>query len=679
MTDEVQASTTEALDTARSECRAAAEVATARLKRLLFAAFDDSETAYNRLCVLVRAQGVERTAALLERQRLGDLAVHIGFPRGRLFGLLGPNRAAREALRELPDALRDQMTLVHKFADLTLAWRSVREREDSLRLQRTVLTRGQERDRRRGRATDRRRSIVAMDILALLAQAIATAVYWATVGILHGAWWLARTFGKGLARLVRRRSTTFGSARWATLWELWWGGVWGGKGLIVGQAWGRFLRFNQDGYVILFAPTRTGKGVGVVIPNLLSYQGSVVCTDPKGENSAITARYRATLGEVVTLNAIEPELSDTFNPLDMIRLGTIHEADDALELARLLIIPDSSGGGHWDNRATQLLQGLILYTCHRYAGMSELRNLAKVRSLVALGWGGLEGVFTEASRLGPTTLREIATGFTGMDASEEAKSILSTADKAISLWGADRPAGMVSATSSFDFRAFNRRTMTCFVMVDEEKLPISAGFLRVMMGCALVAMTRAKSEAPPKVPTLLLFDEAAAMGRIEPLETGVGYLATYARLILVFQDLDQIQRTYPKARSMIANAGCKVAFGVNDIETARMLADTIGHTTTVSRSTGESQRNVDLVQQQLNQGRSEAGRYLRDPSEIMRMPRHRAMVFFNGPVTYPVMARKVRYFRVWRWFGRWDKWRPRRATVLPFRPQPPSGDVQAAA
>lgn len=373
-------------------------------------------------------------------------------------------------------------------------------------------------------------------------------------------------------RLARGTSTTFGSARWARLPELILGRVWGGNGLIVGKAWGRFLRFNQDGYVLLFAPTRSGKGVGVVVPNLLDYKGSIICTDPKGENSAITSRHRSTLGQVVTLNAIQPELSDRFNPLDMVRVGTYHEADDALELAKLLVIPDSSEG-HWDTRATQLLQALILYVCRGYAETPELRNLAKVRSLVALGWDGLAPVIEEASFLGSPTLRETMTSFKGVADTPEAKSVLSNAEKAMALWAADRPAGMISLDSTFDFRDFNRQTMTCFIMVDEEKLQIYAGFLRVMMGCALMAMTRAKTEVPPKIPTLLLLDEAAAMGRIEPLETGVGYLAAYARLILVFQDLNQLRRTYPKAESMAANAGCKVAFGVNDTETAKMAPE----------------------------------------------------------------------------------------------------------
>ncbi|TBG08423.1 type IV secretory system conjugative DNA transfer family protein [Rhizobium leguminosarum] len=457
-----------------------------------------------------------------------------------------------------------------------------------------------------------------------------------------------------------KRSVTFGSARWARFHELIWGGVWGGDGLIVGKKWGRFLRFNRDGYVLLFAPTRTGKGVGLVVPNLIAYKGSVICSDPKGENSAITARHRASLGRSVSLNAIAPHMSDSFNPLDLVRIGTFHEADDALELAKLLVIPDSASGGHWDNRATQLLQGLIIYTCLRYANVPELRNLAKIRSLVASGWSGISSTIADDAReLGSTSLREFMQAFQEMEASEEARSILSNADKAMALWSADRPAGLVSMSSSFDFRDFNREVMTCYLIVDEEKLPIYAGFLRVMMGCALIAMTRGKEEAPPRYPTLLLLDEAAAMGRIEPLETGVGYLASYARMILVFQDLNQLRRTYPKADSIIANANCKVAFGVNDVASAKDLADAIGKTTVFNRDG------------------TEVSRYLLDPAEVTRLSPRKAVIFFSGAVKFPVLAGKVRYFKVWRWRGKWDRWRPRAAKVIPLL-RPSSSHDRAA-
>lgn len=458
--------------------------------------------------------------------------------------------------------------------------------------------------------------------------------------------------------LIRRSRGTFGSARFARLWELWWYSLFGGDGIIVGKRWGRFIRFNGQGYALVFGATRSGKGAGIIVPALLDYKGSVVCIDPKGENHAITARARMLRGPIFTLNVTDPVLSDAFNPLTLIRVNTSHEADDAAELANLLVTADHQSQ-HWDDKARDLLQCLMLYVVRRYAQTPELMTLARLRSLVALGWDGLEAVFDEARELGSPSLRDFAGGFLGMDKSEEARSILSNADKAVKLFAADRPAGMVTRASDFDIMDLNRQVMSLFIIVDEEKLVTYRPFIRILTGCALMAMTRAKAEAPPPVPTLLIFDEAAAVGRLENLETGVAYLAAYAKLLLVYQDLSQLRRTTPMADSIVANATCRIAMGVNDLETAKALAESIGPETVRSRSNGRSQRNVDMLAQQHNSGQSETQRMLLDPSEILRLPRHQSIIFFGAPVKlrFPIRARKVRYFREWRWRGTWDRWR----------------------
>jgi type IV secretion system protein VirD4 len=474
---------------------------------------------------------------------------------------------------------------------------------------------------------------------------------------------LATRFSFGIivlgSRLVLLRflssAGTHGSARWATAWELFRSGALGRTGLIVGKKWGHFVRFSRDGFVLLFAPTRTGKGYSVVIPNLLTYPGSIIVIDIKGENHAVTARARAHKGKVWTLNVLDPASSDAFNPLDMIQVATWHEADDAKQLADLLIIP-THDGEHWDEKARSLLATVLLYVCHKYRGMPELCTLAQVRALASQEWTGLEATLRDALTLSSISLREEATSLLAMEQSDEMKSVKSTMDKATGIWSIDKPAGIVSLRSDFRFEQLNQQVGTVYVMVPEEKLAIYRGFLRAIIGCAIFAMTRQKQHLP-KTKTLLLLDEAAALGRIQPIEDGVGYLAAYMNMIMVWQDLDQLERTYSRARSIIANAGCKVAFNVSDIDTARMLADSIGHTTILSHSAGRSQANVDLMRHNTSEGVSEAARYLLDPAEIMRLPDRRALILMPRQVAYPILATKVRYWLERRWKGLWDHWR----------------------
>jgi type IV secretion system protein VirD4 len=175
-----------------------------------------------------------------------------------------------------------------------------------------------------------------MDILRLLV--------FLTVLAAKLTWKLLKLVFAGVRLVLRRKPTTFGSAAWASWPQLVRAGVWRGRnGLIVGKAWGRLLRFRGEGALLVAAPQGSGKGAGIVVPNLLDYPGSVICTDPKGENAHITGRHRATLGPVFRLDAISPATSHRFNPFDMVRLGTEMEFDDAEMLADLIGVVSENG------------------------------------------------------------------------------------------------------------------------------------------------------------------------------------------------------------------------------------------------------------------------------------------------------------------------------------------------
>jgi type IV secretion system protein VirD4 len=452
-----------------------------------------------------------------------------------------------------------------------------------------------------------------------------------------------------------------GTARFATRWELLWSGVRRGNGPIVGRKGRSFLRFNKDGMITVFAPMGAGKGVGIVIPNLLDYRGSIVCTDIKGENSAITRRRREQMGVVRVLDSTSPETSDHFNPLDHIRVGSFHERDDAEALARLMIVPDDKSG-HWDAKAEGLLACLILHVMRLEP---EHRNLAQVRTLSTLPPESLKELLKSISTSGPRAAAEVAASFLSMDGSEEFRSVLSNAEKATRVWTAGGPAGEISRYSDLNLGNLVRQVKTIYLVVDEEKLDIYAGFLRVMVGSVINALTRAKNQPRPKAKVLLLLDEAAALGNLEPLERGIGYLRAYCTPLLVFQDMSQLRAIYQRAGSFLANATCKVFFNVADLDAARFVSEIIGQTTSLSHNAGRSHSNLDPIRQHHSLGQSETGRWLLDPSEVMRLPGRRAIVVYRSDILrYPVLASKVNYRSWWhlRWRGQFDSWLTSRAS-----------------
>lgn len=498
--------------------------------------------------------------------------------------------------------------------------------------------------------------------------------------MVHKLLWLARVtwlVTRGLlraARLVFKLLRTLhrwggftpggalGSARFATNWEILWSGVRRGSGPIIGRKGRSLLRFNKDGMITVFAPMGAGKGVGVVIPNLLDYRGSIVCTDIKGENSAITRRRREQLGAVRVLDTTDPANSDHFNPLDLIRTGSFHERDDAEALARLMIIPDEKTS-HWDAKTEGLLACLILHVLRLD---QECRNLAQVRSLSTLPPESLKELLQSISTGGPRAAAEIAASFLSMDGSEEFRSVLSNTEKATRVWTAGGPAGEISRYSNCDLGKLVQQVKTIYLVVDEEKLDIYAGFLRVMVGSVINTLTRAKNLPRPRHKVLLLLDEAAALGNLEPLERGVGYLRAYCTPLLVFQDMSQLRAIYRRAGSFLANATCKVFFNVADLDAARFVSEIIGQTTSLSRNEGTSRTNLDPLRQHFSLGQAEAARWLIDPSEVMRLPGRRAIVIYRSDILrHPVLASKVNY-RSWRnlrWRGKYDTWPATQASI----------------
>lgn len=463
-----------------------------------------------------------------------------------------------------------------------------------------------------------------------------------------------------LALGTTRRRITHGSARWASWWSMARAGVLASRGIIVARAWGRFIRYNGDGAILVYAPMGTGKTSGLVLPALLEASPrAIVCTDPKGECLAVAGRWRATLGPVWQLNAIAPATSHRLNPLDLIRLGTHHEADDAAMLADLLVISESSEE-HWDSSAKQLITALIRHLMNAYP--PQLRTLSTLRELVASEGQALVDVLTAmASSTIPSVAEEGRVTLASLG-SHEMTSIMKNAAKCLAFWSKDRIGGVLTAASDFDLLAIHRKTKTIFICVPEDKLPVYRPFLRMMMGCAIAAAVRGKDFPRPQHKPLLLIDECPALGYLEMLASGLGYLRAYAQTLLVFQDLGQLKRIYGQhgARTFMAASGCQVAFNVNDNETARELADAIGMTTVLSKSESGSHAASALLNEREQTSASETRRHLMDPSEVRRLPAHRCLVLLSG--LPPLLARKVRHYRIRAWKGRWDAWRV--STVL---------------
>ena len=158
------------------------------------------------------------------------------------------------------------------------------------------------------------------------------------------------------------KRSLFGDARWASKREIWRAGLLGAKGIVVGTYGRRYLMFGGSQHVILSAPTRSGKGVGIVIPNLLTWSDSAVVLDIKQENHAVTSAYRSKHGQPCYL--FNPAASDyrthRYNPLAYISADPNFRIDDIQKIANMLF-PDQQGVDPiWTATPRSLFLGIVL-------------------------------------------------------------------------------------------------------------------------------------------------------------------------------------------------------------------------------------------------------------------------------------------------------------------------------
>ena len=445
-------------------------------------------------------------------------------------------------------------------------------------------------------------------------------------------------FLPGLWRLLNRRPDGHGSARWAKRSDLVRSGLLGAvrRGGVYVGAWrckgrARYLRHDGPEHVLAFAPTRSGKGVGLVIPTLLSWRESAVVLDIKGENWEKTAGWRQQgAGQrVIRFDPGDPK-SARFNPLAEIRLRSAHEVADVQNIATMLVDPKGEGfeDKHWSQTAWSLLVGAILHVCYREMHRGQMGTLAEVADELsrdrkcadlAERWlrfdhAGANERWHSSTSSTPThpvvasVAREMA-----QRPEKYAASVLSSARAFLTLY---RDPLIAAATSESDFGVRDLlggdAPCTLYVVVRPRDLKRVRPLLRLMLtqvvyglmaelpaaeeshrpgswervGRVLKLGRFGGSQAPgasARRRVLLMLDEFASLGKLELLQEALAYCAGYGvKAYLIVQGLEQLYAAYGPDESIIGNCHIRVAFAPNKIETAQLLSKMTGTTTVQS-------------------------------------------------------------------------------------------------
>lgn len=439
-----------------------------------------------------------------------------------------------------------------------------------------------------------------------------------------------------------------GSARFASRKEL--KKLQGGDGLLIGRnpGTGRLLRYDGPAHLITLAPTRAGKGVGTVIPNLLGVDRSVLVIDPKGENARIAGEARRRLGTTHVLDPFEVSgmPSAAYNPLDRLTPDSLDLGEDAASLTEALVM-DPSGQvseAHWNEEAKAILGGLIMFcVCHEDR---DRRTLATVREYLTLPPEKLRALLElmQDSDAAGGLIARAANRFLGK-ADREAASVLSNAQRHTHFLDSPRIARCMTR-SDFAFSDLRHRITSVFLVLPPNRMDAYSRWLRLLVSQALQDIAR-DAEASVgaqgasqrlSTPALFLLDEFAALGRLEAVERAMGLMAGYGlQLWPILQDMSQLKDLYgDRANTFIANAGVQQVFGVNDFETAKWLSQMIGQETTGFQTDSYKPGDNPSFSNNLT------GRDLLTPDEIMQMPPNVQLLRVQGQPS--ALAQKLRYY-----------------------------------
>ena len=468
-----------------------------------------------------------------------------------------------------------------------------------------------------------------------------------------------------------KRITTYGSARWAEKREIRRAGLLKPDGVLLGRWQGEYLRHDGPEHVLCFAPTRSGKGVGLVVPTLLTWPASAIVHDIKGENWTLTAGWRARFGRVLLFDPTNPD-SAAYNPLLEVRRGE-WEVRDVQNIADVLVDPEGAleRRNHWEKTSHSLLVGTILHVLYAepdktLAGvanfLSDPRRAieATLRAMMTtphLGERGVHPVVASAAR-------EL------LNKSENERSgVLSTAMSFLGLYH-DPVVAKVTRRCDWHIRDLveGNRPATLYLVVPPSDISRTKPLVRLILNQIGRRLTEKLDASSRRHRLLLMLDEFPALGRLDFFESALAFMAGYGlKSFLIAQSLNQIEKAYGVNHSILDNCHVRVSFATNDERTAKRVSDALGTATELRAMRNYAGHRLSPWLGHLMVSRQETSRALLTPGEVMQLPPEDELVLVSG--CPPIRARKAQYYQD----------RKLEARILPPpRPSIPSGAVQRA-
>lgn len=442
----------------------------------------------------------------------------------------------------------------------------------------------------------------------------------------------------------------------------------------------RVLRYDEAAHVLAFAPTRSGKGVGLVLPTLLSYPHSTATNDIKGENFELTSGFRHTAGSLCIL--FDPTSTDQrsidgttrynvasrWNVLDEVRIWTERDVMDAQNVAAAIADPNGEGmDDHWVSTSYELLTGVILHVLY-YERDKSLTGTATyladpsftdqeqmfLRMLEAEhDPQGIMGWLDSAGR--PTkTHPQVAIAARGMLNKEERErnSVLSTAKTKLGLYTEPIVARNVARSDFCVSDLMNHdKPVSFYLKVPPSDAKRLRPLIRLFISFMLMRLTEkmdfedGSSVKGYRHRLLALIDELPSLRKLDVLQDGLAYIAGYGiTAYLIVQDLIQLVEAYGDNQSIVSGCHVRIAYAPNTVKTAEELSTMTGVTTVKRQNVTYSGSRISSMLNQMSVSEELVQRPLMTTDEVMSMPSDDSLIFVAGKP--PIRGKKLRYYEM---------------------------------
>ena len=455
--------------------------------------------------------------------------------------------------------------------------------------------------------------------------------------------------GSLLRARTKKYLTTYGSARWASLRDVRRARLLVQDGVFLGRLKRNYLRHDGPEHVMAFAPTRSGKGVGLVVPTLLGWTGSAVIHDIKGENWDLTSGWRARFSHCLLFEPTSPH-SVRFNPLLEVRRGE-NEVRDVQNIADILVDPEGSleRRNHWEKTGHALLVGVILHVLYAEKDKT-LSGCARFLSDPARSFEATLSVMMKTNHLGtpeapqPHPIVAQAARELLNKSENERSGVLSTA---MSFLGLYRDPVIARATSKSDWRiadlAKGKRPTSLYLVIPPSDISRTKPLVRLILNQIGRRLTEELPDVGRRHKVLMMLDEFPALGRLDFFESALAFMAGYGiRAYLIAQSLNQIEKAYGPNNSILDNCHVRIAFATNDERTAKRISDALGTTTEQRAQRNYAGHRLAPWLSHVMVSAQETQRPLLTPGEVMQLPPDEEIIMISG--ARPLKAKKLRYF-----------------------------------